>query len=610
MVSNILAALSRKKRDCIGGESKLDRVLDLVDLTALGVGATLGLGVYVLAGSVAKSTAGPAVAISFLIAAIASAVAGLCYAEFASRVPKAGSAYVYSYVSVGEFVAYVIGWNLILEYIIGTASVARGFTNYLDTLLDHKIKEELTKWFPMKLSFLSEYPDFVSFFFVIILTVLLCIGVKESTRFNNVFTILNLTTIGIVLVGAGWNADTANWKIEKENIPANVTWAGEGGYFPFGFAGIMAGAAKCFYGFVGFDAIATTGEEAKNPQKDIPLAIVISLFIIFFAYFGISTVLTLAWPYYDQDKEAPLPILFENLGWPALKWIVTIGAMCALSTSLLGAMFPLPRVLYAMGDDGLIFKILSKIHPKFKTPLLATMFSGLLAGFMAAIFNLEQLIDMMSIGTLLAYTIVAICVLVLRYEPNMSERKFLCTIEIHKKEDSDLISLFKLLFNLNNNKQATLSTSVLTKWATAVFSILSIVFCSFLVFAVDSISPSEPLIFILFILTSISLLINMLIIGRQPVDDMQLSFKVPWVPFIPCLCIVINFYLMLELDLHTWARFIVWLIIGFLIYFFYGIHHSKEGITQRKELEIRQQEMKDKMNAINSKGTNDITSRL
>ncbi|XP_044754713.1 cationic amino acid transporter 3-like [Coccinella septempunctata] len=585
MARNLLAALSRKKRNIDGAESELARVLSLVDLTALGVGATLGLGVYVLAGSIAKDVAGPAVAISFLIAAFASAVAGLCYAEFACRVPKAGSAYVYSYVSVGEFIAYVIGWNLILEYVIGTASVARGFTNYLDTLVDHKISNTLTDWLPINISFLSSYPDFVSFALVLILTALLSAGVKESTSFNNAFTVLNLATIAIVLVGAGMKADTANWRISKDDIPKNVTWAGDGGYSPHGFAGIMAGAAKCFYGFVGFDAIATTGEEAKNPQRDIPLAIVISLLIIFFAYFGISTVITLAWPYYDQDKEAPLPILFEHLNWPVLKWLVTIGALCALSTSLLGAMFPLPRVLYAMGDDGVIFKALAKVHPRFKTPLLATIISGFLAGFMAAIFNLEQLIDMMSIGTLMAYGIVAICVLILRYEPCDANKKYLHNLELGEK-DIGLLSLFKLAFNLNNNKQANLTTALLTKWAIALFSLLTIFFCAILACASEKIKPSEPLIFISFILISVSLLVNVYIIARQPVDDIELSFKVPWVPFIPCLCIICNLYLMLQLDWQTWVRFTVWLAIGFLIYFFYGINHSKEGLLQLKEDEI------------------------
>lgn len=211
---------------------------------------------------------------------------------------------------------------------------------------------------------------------------------------------------------------------------------------PFGFNGVMMGAAKCFYGFVGFDAVATTGEEAKNPQRNIPIAIVASLVIILLAYFSISTVLTMIWPYYDQVRiraftvivcslrtptniyfllllyfqnvDAPFPYVFDKIGWATIKWIVNIGAAFALCTSLLGAMFPLPRILYAMGSDGVIFKILAVVHPKTMTPILGTVISGLFTGVMTLIFNLQQLIDMMSIGTLLAYTIVAISVLILR----------------------------------------------------------------------------------------------------------------------------------------------------------------------------------------------------
>uniref|UniRef100_T1GGE6 Cationic amino acid transporter C-terminal domain-containing protein n=1 Tax=Megaselia scalaris TaxID=36166 RepID=T1GGE6_MEGSC len=185
---------------------------------------------------------------------------------------------------------------------------------------------------------------------------------------------------------------------------------------PYGIAGVMGGAAKCFYGFVGFDCVATTGEEAINPKRNIPLSIVISLIIIFLSYFGVSTVLTMMVPYYLQNTEAPFLYAFDNIGWVSVKWVVAVGAIFALCTSLLGAMFPLPRVLYAMANDGILFKFLRNIHPYTKTPLIATIISGILAACMALIFDLHQLIDMMSIGTLLAYTIVAICVLVLRYE--------------------------------------------------------------------------------------------------------------------------------------------------------------------------------------------------
>jgi cationic amino acid transporter 3 len=575
MVKTFFSSLARKKTLEDTGTSELARVLSLLDLSALGVGSTLGLGVYVLAGSVAKNIAGPAVCLSFLVAAIASAVAGLCYAEFAARVPKAGSAYVYSYVSVGEIVAYVIGWNLILEYAIGTASVARGLSGYIDALAEHKIQAGMESWARMHVDFLATYPDFLAFGFVMLLTALLSIGVKESSFLNNIFTALNLVTVAIVIVSGAINADTSNWNKRFEEIPDNFKKnAGEGGFMPFGVAGMMAGAAQCFYGFVGFDAVATTGEEAKNPQRNIPLAIVISLIIIFLAYFGISTVLTMMSPYYDQDATAPFPYVFDKLGWTVIKWIVTIGAVIALCTSLLGAMFPLPRVIYAMSNDGLIFKFLAKIHPKTKTPLVATILSGFLVAIMAILFDTDQLINMMSIGTLLAYTIVAVCVLILRYQPVEVEYPNLETKQ-NTNVEYTFFEIFKQMFNLNMIKHATPTSAKITNYSLITFSIFAAGFDAFIIYGIDELN--KPYYLTIFVIITAVMLTLVVVIARQPTDEVKLSFKVPWVPFIPCLSIIINLYLMLELDKQTWIRFAVWLFIGFLIYFFYGMQNSEEG---------------------------------
>ncbi|CAG9806272.1 unnamed protein product [Chironomus riparius] len=574
MLGNLWEALSRKKRNDSHEESKLARVLNLFDLTALGVGSTLGLGVYVLAGSVAYDQAGPAVTISFLIAAVASAFAGFCYAEFAARVPKAGSAYVYSYVSVGEFVAFTIGWNLILEYVIGTSSVARGLSGYIDALIDNKMGNFWRDLMPIDVSFLAEYPDFFSFVIVMILSVLLAIGVKESTFLNNVFTAVNLTTVCIVLVAGSMNANPKNWAIAKEDIPEDIKHAGEGGFMPFGIAGIMAGAAKCFYGFVGFDCVATTGEEAKNPKRNIPLAIVISLIIIFLAYFGISTVLTMMLPYYLQNPDAPFPHAFDQIGWTVIKWIVSIGAIFALTTSLLGALFPLPRVLYAMGNDGIIYKVMKRVHPKTKTPLIATLISGFLAGLMALIFNLHQLIDMMSIGTLLAYTIVAICIIILHYEA--PDEKYTAN-----QNKFTLNAAMNQIANIKFIQEPTRMTSNIVKIAVAVFCVLSLVLCGLLEFKFTTIN------IICMSTIGAAMILTIFFIGRQPKDNVtELSFTVPFVPILPCLSIFINLYLMFQLDAATWIRFAVWLIIGYFIYFTYGIRQSKEGLLRKENIKM------------------------
>ncbi|XP_012214560.1 cationic amino acid transporter 3 isoform X2 [Linepithema humile] len=523
MTSRLWKALSRRRVEDNEEvkDEQLARVLGLFDLTALGVGATLGLGVYVLAGSVAKETAGPAVCISFLIAAIASAFAGMCYAEFASRVPKAGSAYIYSYVTVGEFIAFVIGWNLILEYVIGTASVARGLSNYIDALIGNTMSNTMRSIMPIDISFLSEYPDFFAFAMVMLLVALLCVGVRESSILNNIFTVINLITITIVIIAGSIKADPSNWSIAPEDIPSTVKNAGTGGFMPFGIGGVMVGAAKCFYGFVGFDAVATTGEEAKNPRRHIPLAIILSLIIIFAAYFGISMILTMVLPYYAQNADAPFPYAFEQIGWPAIKWLVNVGAVFALCTSLLGAMFPLPRIIYAMASDGVIFKPLSKIHPKTMTPVYGTVLSGLLIGLMTLIFNLQQLIDMMSIGTLLAYTIVAISVLILRYQNEGNLRDAIPMIDYQLTP----INILRELFNLHNQK---VPTELSSKIANIGISCLCVIICiiTFLIsnMGTDLVEGNVVVCVILAVLVIIFFL-NLAAVGRQPVHKTEVAFK-------------------------------------------------------------------------------------
>ncbi|XP_006624345.1 cationic amino acid transporter 3 isoform X2 [Apis dorsata] len=575
MASRLWKALSRRRIDeNLENKSELARVLGLFDLTALGVGSTLGLGVYVLAGSIAKETAGPAVCISFLIAAIASGFAGMCYAEFASRVPKAGSAYVYSYVTVGEFIAFIIGWNLILEYIIGTASVARGLSNYLDALIGNVISKTLHSVMPISVSFLSEYPDFFAFTVVILLIILLSVGVKESSILNNIFTVINLMTILIIIIAGSIKADPANWRISINDIPeSEQQHAGSGGFMPFGISGVMIGAAKCFYGFVGFDAVATTGEEAKNPQRNIPIAIVVSLIIILMAYFSISTVLTMMWPYYDQNADAPFPYVFDKIGWPIIKWIVNIGAAFALCTSMLGAMFPLPRILYAM------------------------VISGLFTGIMTLIFNLQQLIDMMSIGTLLAYTIVAISVLILRYQGKecTSNTQSVTPIDGYKLTP---LNILKQIVNLQNQKEVTEMSIKVAKYSIAILCVV-IFITAFFISYVDTEVFGKNVIesVILIVLVNILLLI-IIIIARQPVHEIDLAFKVPLVPLLPCCSIFINLYLMLQLDAFTWMRFSIWMAIGLTIYFFYGISHSEQGKKDKIEAEMIKRKYADQVRIV------------
>lgn len=441
---------------------------------------------------------------------------GLCYAEFAARVPKAGSAYIYSYVSVGEFIAFTIGWNLILEYVIGASSVARGLSGYIDALFDYQMKNYMTNLMPLKMDFLAEFPDFLAFAIVALLTVILALGVRESSVIHTFFTTINLLTILLVLVSGIYRLNPALWSIAKEDIPEGVN-GGEGGFMPFGLAGVMAGAAKCFYGFVGFDCVATAGEEAKNAKRNIPLAMIFTLIICVVVYALISVILTMMWPYYAQDPEAPLPHIYDELGWTEIRWIISIGAIFALFSGLLGALFSMPRILYSMACDGLLFRFMSKVHPKFKTPMNATIISGLVAAVMAAIFSLHQLVDMLSIGTILAYTIVAICVLVLRYEYSETDDN------VHMTEKNELTGL-------RIDKRPTSNTSNFAKIAISIYIVLTTVLCcliSFVKFNSVNIIISSILAVMSFTVAAF--------ISYLPTDKTRhISFQVPFVPWLPC----------------------------------------------------------------------------
>jgi APA family basic amino acid/polyamine antiporter len=500
--------LRKSIADCendIAERGGLKRSLNKWHLTALGVGATIGAGIFAttgtaIAGDPARPGAGPAIIFSFVLTAVACGFAALCYAEFAAMVPISGSAYTYAYASLGEFVAWIIGWDLIVEYAVGNIGVAIGWSGYFRELLSH-FGLDLPAWLATDFrsahdaaaavaggatdvtntylaSALTTAPhlfgfpviaNLPAFLVVAAITVILVIGIKESANSNNAMVLLKIGIIIFFLAVGAFFIKGENW-----SNPAT------GGFAPNGFAGISAAAAIIFFSYIGVDAVSTAAEEAKNPGRDMPFGIIMSLAITTVLYIALSIVMTGLAPWQQLGTPEPMITALQYADGPpgilkASRLIIAIGAVIAMGSVLLVFQLGQPRIFMSMSRDGLLPPIFGKVHPRFKTPYIGTIITGIFVATFAAFANIAEVVDLTNIGTLFAFILVSIGVIVLR--------------------------------------------------------------------------RTDP--------------------------DRPRPFRVPWVPFTPMISVVACFYLMYKLPGITWIRFGIWLAVGLVLYFLYGINHSR-----------------------------------
>jgi APA family basic amino acid/polyamine antiporter len=502
------------------GAHSLKRTLGPFQLTALGVGAIIGAGIFVLSG-LGAHYAGPGLMLSFVLSGLGCAFAGLCYAEFAAMIPLAGSAYTYAYATLGELFAWIIGWDLTLEYAMGASTVSSGWSNHFIELLNifhirmplwlaydhwtalHTAEKIIARQLaqasdsalvPGTQAFLdkvaailaAQSPDLVqrahdlvnaptifgmeigfnlpAFVIALVITAILVVGIKESARFNATIVVIKVAVV-LFVIGLGFKyVSFANWGSDWHS------------FAHMGFGGIGAGAAYIFFAYIGFDAVSTTAQEAKNPQRDLPIGIITSLLVCTVLYIAVAGVLTGMVHWQDINIEAPIARAFMDRGLSTASHIITLGALAGLTSVMLVMLLGQTRVLYAMANDGLLpKKFFAAIHPKFRTPYKNTMLVGLLAAIVGSVTPIDDIGKMVNIGTLLAFVIVCIAVMILRR---------------------------------TNPAQAR-------------------------------------------------------------------PFRTPWVPVVPILGIIFNGYMMYKLGWVNWARLIVWLVIGLVIYFTYSRHHSR-----------------------------------
>ncbi|XP_037460783.1 cationic amino acid transporter 2, vacuolar-like [Triticum dicoccoides] len=572
-----LQSLARRKPAASAAAAdgrRLAKALSVPHLTAIGVGSTIGAGIYVLVGTVAREHAGPALTLSFLIAGIAAALSALCYAELSCRFPSAGSAYHYSYICIGESVAWLIGWALILEYTIGGSSVARGISPNLALFFGGQDKlpfflaQVHVKW-------LDTPVDPCAAILVLIVTALLCLGIKESSLVEGVITIANVAIMLFIICAGGWLGFQNGWP--GYDVPK--------GYFPNGASGVFSGSATLFFAYIGFDAVASTAEEVKNPQRDLPWGMCLTLSLCCFLYMMVSAVIVGLVPYYAMDPDTPISSAFAQYGMQWAAYVISSGAVLALIASLIGAILPQPRIVMAMARDGLLPPIFSAVGQRTQVPTLSTILTGICAAILAFFMDVSQLAGMVSVGTLLAFTMVAISLLIVRYAPpndmpmggaDPSSVESLALHAGHSEADEGILE-----GPFGNVDEAPTASEIANMVRRQKAKRYIVMVCFGVIIFVPAVSFSSLPFSIRcttcalggLLLLGASIVLSC--IGQDTSSSRQTEgFMCPFVPVLPVCCILINAYLLMNLGSHTWIRVSVWLVAGALIYLFYGRNHS------------------------------------
>jgi APA family basic amino acid/polyamine antiporter len=409
----------------MAGENRLRRVLGPVALTSLGIGAIIGAGIFVLTGLAAHDYAGPGLVLSFVFAGLGCTFAALCYAEFASMIPVAGSAYTYAYATMGELLAWIIGWDLILEYGMASSTVAYGWSKYFLHFIDLFGLHVPTFLASDPFSVPGAWFNLPAALVVLLVTVVLVIGIRESAGFNAAMVMLKVTVVLFVIAAGAFYVDTRNWHP----------------FMPFGLKGVASGAAYVFFAYIGFDSVSTHAEEARNPQRDVPIGIICSLLLCTLLYIAVSAVLTGMVPFGEIDIDAPLAAAFVRYGLSAAVFIISLGAVAGITSVLLVLMLSQPRVFFAMARDGLLpYSFFGHVHPRFRTPYKATILTGSAVAAVAALFPIHALAELVNIGTLFAFVVVCGAVWIMRYTNPAQRRPFRCPLV-------PLIPILGILFN-------------------------------------------------------------------------------------------------------------------------------------------------------------------